>query len=204
MDVGDKHRGRDEFMEILKMTADQLGIKDLMMQILRLYREMQNLLVSADDLMAAKSWTPFNSVCITGSNSLDQPDQWFAQAAHRLYRSGAPEHASALSYIAILLFDSGKPDALPQPLVTGGWMDYGQNGKISDYYYWYARFHSWMPDASNDGVVHRVESNHWPKWKLPFERIATLAVPLAEVTSTHELNQRIVGPLLADIGTAAT
>ena len=184
------------------MSEDGRGMNELMAQVLRLYRETQALLVSADDLMTDKSWASVNNTCITGSNSLDQPEQWFAQTAHRFYRHSGPERSGILSYVSVLLFDSDKPDLLAEPLLTAGWMDYGSDGDLDNYDYWYSRFHIWMPDPSDDGVARSVGSNNWPKWKLPFEKISTLAVPLVEVTTTDTLNERIVTPLLADIGSS--
>lgn len=155
------------------------------------------LLSTADDLMNTHSWKPTTNVCITGSNSLEQPENWFAQTAHRFYKSEAPEYTSFLAFISILFCDTAQPAHVPEPILTGGWFDYGAAGDVDKHWYSYARFHIWMPDARTDGIVRSTESSTWPKWKLPFSRLTTLAIPLVDVSTADVLKRRVVTPLVA-------
>src|SRR5262245_61283959 len=129
------------------MSTDPTGINSLMSQVARLFRELQTLLVSADDLMAAKSWSADGNTCNTGSNSISRPTKWLPTEVHRFYLT--KNSPTVLCYIAAMLYPAEKRSLLPQPLLTAGWIKY-PTSQIQ-YKYWYCLFHTWMPGRDDQG-----------------------------------------------------
>jgi len=156
--------------------------------------------------MEKSDWTPINNVAVTGSNAVYKPTEWLPTVAHRFYIHLAPAKAHLITFVSAILWEREDIEGIrfTEPLATAGCLDYGVgNPHKENYWYSWAQFHTWMPGRHDDGKSITSLASHWPKWKLPFQSVSTLAVPLIALGNAEDLSTRIVNPLLKLVDDAA-
>lgn len=176
-------------------------------EIRTLSTQLADLLGAADKLMADDSWeraTAQNVAYDSSSQSLDQPKKWFPYQVFRFYRQ---TDGFVIAFVSLLLDHDRKAEhKINEPLVTAGWFEFTSEAPISvaNDKLWWARFHGYMKDRRDDGSIMRVcprlewSGDYRLDW-YPFERACSLGVPLAEISSAAQLQERVVNPLLAGI-----
>jgi hypothetical protein len=178
--------------------------------------QLANLLAAADELMDADGWelaTSQNIAFTAQSASLAKPQQWFLNEAFRFYRK--PNDSRINAMVSILLDShTGGDYELTEPLITAGWLRRAADTRpaaVGSESWWYSRAHGYAPAGTAYGAVARLEPRlAWPKefesrpeW-YAFDRVDTFAAPLAAITSTEALEERIVRPLLSLVGPLLT
>jgi hypothetical protein len=158
-----------------------------------------------DKLMAEESWeraTAQNIAHGSSSQSLDLPRKWFPYEVFRFYRQ---EEGHVIAFISVLLDDDRKGDyKLDEPLITAGWFEFPSVAPsvVPSDKLWWARFHGYMKNRRDDGTLMQVSprrdwvADYREDW-YPFERACSIGMPLAEITSTAQLQERVTKPLLA-------
>jgi hypothetical protein len=157
------------------------------------------LLRTADEQMAKADWSTESNYALSElSYSILNPTQWIPINAFRFYRH--KDYPNRLAYVSALLDDHwDRGYTIKEPLVTAGFLDYGQ-AKISDDQNWYARYYGHL---SKD---HALKADGQPfgfdKAMLPtnlqgkFESGKVFAVPLVSITNANDVESQITGKLL--------
>jgi hypothetical protein len=186
------------------MTTTGEELLSFVREIRRFSSQLASLLGTADKLMSEAGWelaTSQNVALANPSASLDKPRKWFPNVVFRFYA----ESPRALTFISALLDSDAKGEyQLTEPLITAGWFQFAEAApeKIASNRWWWSRFHGYMPKRIDDGSICSVEPKvAWPKdftqdW-YPFERASTFGLPLAEMTATESLEERVIGRLLS-------
>lgn len=185
------------------MNDDGKNANVLIKQMNRLYAEISSLLQTADKLMLREHWqSKSGSTAVQWSNQIACSNQWIPQDIFRFYSKNDSEHI--LAYIAVILFDRDDDDKLSEPLLSGGWLDYGKGNKITDWEYWYAHLHVYQEKFENDGQIRPICKNLFNDDLLKRKILAahSLAVPLMDITSSTLLESKIARPLIDGIETS--
>lgn len=167
------------------------------------------LLTEANELMKGAGWehiwkfTPVIQVCtkLDDDATCWLPDTFFC------YYENNDSHL--LPFIAVLVddlyADDYDPDRVTEPLITAGWLGYpsGTNAKDEwdkDYGVHYS--HLWMKDRRDDGTFCSGEARDvWEDDETEAGvTISTFAVPLDQIESSDDLEEKVVRPLLDRIG----
>jgi len=171
-------------------------------QFRKLYREIGRLLEHADEQMAAQGWEARGNQCVSGSRSLEVPQEWLPVSIFRLYY--AEKQKNLLGFISVIIDDPEAKGRISEPLISAGWCDYGTGKQANQALLWgWAHCHVEQPHRVDDGTVVIEESKEWlepERWDVV--RYGSLALPLVSVTTAEDLRNRIVKPLLAGIDKA--
>ena len=174
-------------------------------EIRALSKQLADLLGAADKLMVEEGWeraTAQNIAHGSSSQSLDLPKKWFPYEVFRFYRQ---EEGRVIAFISVLLDHDRKGEyKLDEPLITAGWFEFLSTAPsvVPSDKLWWARFHGYMKNRRDDGTLMQVSprqdwgTDYRADW-YPYERAYSLGVPLAEITSAAQLQERVVKPLLA-------
>lgn len=184
------------------MTDLSKNIVDAFEQLRSFCRELSLLLTTADSLMNKAGWEPKASSTITAENSagISYPDRWLPSCFFRYYKHTEMSHV--LAFISVIVADSDRKVAVPQAIITGGWVDYGEGNPIpSGWSFWFARWHLWMPDGNTEGRLcssdPREEWNHTPPEGI--QTASTFGYLLEEITGPADLEEKIVQRLASEI-----
>ena len=163
-------------------------------------KDVSLLLMSADGLMLESGWRPFPRIGVLGARSfsVDQSQWWLPLEFVRYYESS--DFKNLLPYIVILVDDIENNVALDEALLSAGILDYGANGTVADWGYWFSHWHLWMPNRKDDGTLCFEDPRQtWGKEKPPqgIVKVTTFAYPLEDITSSESLNQKVIRPLIS-------
>jgi len=185
---------------------DKTSTKVLFENLARLYKQSQLLLMDADRFMGESGWESTNIVAPSGfSYSLNSPERWYARWAVRFYTPTTPESndptIDEVLFVSIH-FASDQKGSLPtdvdEPVVSAGRLKYKKPmtakaaSKNYDYYmckYWFFG----QPHPELEGWRQTVGS----KFSENLEGSETFIVPLFDITSSKELKELVIDPLLA-------
>jgi len=177
------------------MTDQGKVIQDCVSNLIGLYRELQTLLVSADELVSADKWLPFNRYAASHGKTLDSPERWLAQYVFRFYHRPETKPDRIMLYLSAILFDSGNPTRIKEPILTAGWVEFGIRAHPDNFPWEDLALHLDIPGAANDGIVMTHDTASIGK-RRKFSKFGTLAVPLVEIDTADALKQRVIAPLL--------
>ena len=118
-----------------------------------------------------------------------------------------------LSFISVIFYDRDRDGLVEEPLLCGGWFDYGKGNKFTDndYDYPFALCHIKMSKRRDDGslisegtqsaqkILKDLTAQKGYNIKVKVKRMSTLAVPLITITKADELKERVIAPLLDGI-----
>jgi hypothetical protein len=190
-------------MEVEPMSTHGRELLAFVQEIRTLSTQLADLLGAADKLMAEESWeraTAQNIAHGSSSQSLDQPKKWFPYEVFRFYRQ---EEGHAIAFVSVLLdHDRKREYKIDEPLMTAGWFEFASTAPnvVPSDKLWWARFHGYMKDRCDDGTLMQVsprrdwEAYYRADW-YPFDRACSLGMPLAEITNTAQLQERVMKPL---------
>jgi len=185
---------------------EKTSTKVLFENLARLYKQSQLLLMDADRFMGESGWESTNIVAPSGfSYSLNTPERWYARWAVRFYKPTTPElNDSIIDQVLFVSihFASDQKGSLPtdvdEPVVSAGRLKYKKPmtaktaSKNYDYYmckYWFYG----EPHPELEGWRRTIGS----KFSENLEGSETFIVPLFHITSSKELKELVIEPLLA-------
>ena len=198
------HRGieQNRKLELQKMTDQGKAIQDCVSNLILLYRELQTLLISADELMAAERWVPLSTSVTSHGKNLDSPERWLAQYVFRFYHRPKQGHDHVMLYLSAVLYDSGNPTRITEPILTAGWVEFKSPADPLKFQWEDLQLHLDIPGSACDGVVMTHDTASMGK-RREFNKFGTLAVPLVEIDTADTLKQRVIAPLLDRVNAVA-
>jgi hypothetical protein len=181
------------------VSNDGQNILKLVKQMRKLCEQVAMLLRTVDEQMSKAGWNTESNYALSElSYSILNPTQWIPINAFQFYRH--KDYSNRLAYVSALLDDHWDREyTTAEPLVTAGFLDYGQV-KISDDENWYARYYGHLSKDHNlkaDG-----QPFHFDKAMLPpnlqgkFENGKVFAVPLVPITNADDVRSQITSKLL--------
>ncbi len=182
------------------MNENGENTNNLIKQMARLYAEISLLLRTADKMMLDKDWEPAaGNTALQGSRNIDAPNYWIPQDVFRFYSNN--NHEQILAYIAVTIFHRDNESKLEEPLLTCGWLDYGNGNKLATWDYWYAHIHLYQKKFEIDGKMRPIDAAFFEKElrKKNIHSAYSLAVPLMDITGTGSLDTKIIKPLIAEV-----
>lgn len=163
------------------------------------------LLTKANELMKEGGWdhiwrrTPVLEIC----DDLDDPNCWLPDTFFCYYEQ---TDSHILPFIVVLVddlcSDDYEPDRVKEALISAGWLEYaaGTNARDEwdkDLAVHYS--HLWMKDRRDDGTSCSGDARDvWENDEIEAGtvKVTTFALPLGEISTTDELDEKIVQPLL--------
>lgn len=178
------------------MSKDGENAILLVRQMRILYEEISLLLQTADKYMSKEGWkSKSGNTAVTWSYHLAYPGYWIPQDIFRFYMKDGFEHL--LPFIAVILFDRNDDNKITEPLLTGGWFDYGAGDDCSGWEYGHAHFHVDQDNFQTDGELRPMILKNPDKYK--FKKAFSLALPLMDITDSQSLLDSTVKPILKRI-----
>lgn len=171
-------------------------------QLRKLNREIGRLLEHADEQMAGQGWEARGNQCVSGSRSLEAPQEWLPVVIFRLYY--VAKQKNLLGFVSVIIDDHDAKGRIVEPLISAGWCDYGTGKEANPGLLWrWADCHVEQTRRVDDGTVLIEEDKKWlePE-RFDVVRYGSLALPLVAITTAEELKNRIIKPLLAGIDKA--
>lgn len=166
-------------------------------QMRRIFEQIGALLFTADGLMGKQGWdTTGNTAVAYSSASIHLPEQWMPREVFRFYKKD--DSPDTLLFICVLLETRSEYEfELKQSLITAGCFRYGRGEAADKLEYRWARFHGFMPERTDEGAVHCVNSaTQWPGEAYPFEQVCTFGLPLASISDSRDLDNNVIKKLL--------
>lgn len=178
------------------MSAPGDGITTALRSTADFFESLANLLQSAAAQMAPAGWKPLNNTALYGgSASILNPRQWLPQDAFRLMALAG--NTDLLAFISVLLDDYNDPAAVPQPLLSAGWLDFSPGAFDTRYVNTFSRIFLALDDQRADGVLRPAAPERIDRGQRHgMSQAWVLALPLVEISSAEVLEQRVVSPLL--------
>lgn len=178
------------------MSEMSKEILKLMKQTRKVFEQVGALLSTVDGLMGEAAWDTANT-CLSGSSaSINLPKQWMPYETFRFYKK--EDSPNLLLFVCVLLDERDDYESeIGQSLITAGSFHFGEGDKWEYLEYWWSRFHGYMPERTDDGVVHHADPKiEWPNESYLFDSVSTFAWPLASIANTSDLKEKIIEPLL--------
>lgn len=161
------------------------------------HTEVATMLGAADAIFAEHGWSDkAGSRCQSDkSSSLHSPLYWLPRDMFRFYEKKATPNR--LAFLSLLVDECDGEAELDQSLLSAGILDYGDKNKEgNEYEYWYARWHLYVDDRTDDG---KLCTGGYEDAPARIKRAVTLALPLDEITGSDALKSRVVVPLLESL-----
>ena len=177
------------------MSEMSKEVLKLMKQSRKIFEQIGTMLSTVDGLMGEAAWDTAN-ICLSGySASINLPKQWMPYEIFRFYNK--EDSPNLLLFVCVLLDERDEYESeLGQSLITAGAFHFAE-GRKYDLQYWWSRFHGYMPERTDDGVIHYADPKiQWPDENYLFEGVSTFAWPLTSIVNTADLKEKIIEPLL--------
>jgi len=102
-------------------------------------------------------------------------------------------------FICVILGDAYRDDLVNEPLVSGVLVDYGAGNEAGkNWEYWYAGFHKYMKNKTNDGTVFdEVDEDLLGREDLSGLFVQSFAYPLTTMHNAETLNDKVIEKLKA-------
>ena len=161
----------------------------------RTYLENIGKLLSTAEAMMEKhgyeTWG--NTACSGGSKSIEWPNYWFPQDAFRFLTH---KNGRILVVISAILDDMDSPDSLKQPLVSAAWFKYGK--KVGNKWsYDLSRIILSVQEYDLDGTMNAIPAEITAEFSSSVKILSSqaLAVPLVNIQSERDIEEKIISPL---------
>lgn len=181
------------------MTTEGRNIYQAVDQVRTLCAEIALLLSTAETFLVHADWVPVKvPPAAGGSTSMEYPRRWVPESVHRFLKHA--EHKGLLAFVSVVLENLDQPSLLEEPLVSAGWIDFGDSVPS----WWYpdmSRWHLYNFKGSSDGTANVFTPNEkfGRKAREEVHRACTLGVPLVAISNADALEERIIRPLLASL-----
>ncbi len=187
------------------MTGEGESLHLLMKNLRDLCHQLSDLMATTTKLLRSHKWTGTERSWFKHtSKKLGNPDSWFPREVGQFYRSS--EYPTVLAFVSVLLDDPtdryAEYQGVSEPLLTAGWYEYDKRNTLRrDKEYWYLWLHAYHKKRTDNGKIHRLSSSHqdWEDENIAWRKARSFAFPLTTFTSTRDLQERIVQPLLDGI-----
>ena len=186
------------------MTSPGAGLVQLMRDVRRLFQETSLLLETADQLMKKSEWILETNQCVSVTTVPGSAAYWLPQCAFRFYKNEHYQHV--LAFVSVVFDDSDNDRLVVEPLLTGGWFGFKRGTRVARQSYEFddAFTHIYQVPRRDDGtLVSNNPQDLFPDYKDQAESVTTLGIPLLEVTTSDQLKNRLIVPLLAGIESRA-
>lgn len=192
----------DEGKEILKSTRK---FRNYLKDIGRLLSTIEEKLIELE-----YEAVPDKTACAGGSASIEYPDYWFPHEAFRFFKHKNYNHI--LAVISVIIEDLGEPDSFTQPILSAIWFDYGQGNEVkvkpvqkpaknararNAWMYKFSRsiLDLKQPDLGGNMI------DIFPELDEKFEKFGilssqALALPLVDIQSGRDIDEKIIRPLI--------
>jgi len=167
-------------------------IIDSIRQVKNIYKQIADLLQTADALMSEAKWESCGNIAVYGSAAIYNPKQWLPSAPVRAY---ACNSKPAETKILTVLLDDEKNKNFDDPLVIATTLhatSYEGPTPVwhfEDCTWWYLH----RPDQSKNSELQSFNPRDiCPEEKRELESIQVFAVPLVDVTEGEALNNYII------------
>ena len=163
------------------------------------------MLKTADGMMEDGDWTPINKRAVSRtSQAIGEPDSWLPTEFFRYYEH--EDYPNLLPFVAVSLHDPEVENetVINEALISAGFVEFeeGTEYALGDWY-WVCRSHLFMGDEEgdrkDDGARYSINP-HEKEWSprdwIGAKKVNTFAHPLDVITSSEDLKQKIVQPLL--------
>ena len=163
--------------------------------------DVSKLLQVATARMADKGWCPTQPTAVfESSRAIDRPNVWLPYEFCRFY--ACPQVPELVCFVAVNI---GYPkDAFPMinALLSAGCITFDSKQKCVETSHWMARWHLFMDDRTDNGMIFRDEPpKAWKAeegWPPPagIIKVETFAYPLVEIKDGETLAEKIIAPLM--------
>ncbi len=142
--------------------------------------------------------------------SIEKPQKWLPQAVFRFLQHKENEHI--LVGISVIIDDLNEPESFEQPMISVLWFDYGKgnvikkgeerNSKI-DGNTWVYKFSKLILDLKNTNLEDKM-TDIFPELeeylgKFGILASQALAVPLVNIRSERNIEEKIISPLVVSL-----
>ena len=178
------------------MSDDGKQILESTRNFRRFLENVGKLLSTAEAMMKKHGYKSYgNTACSGGSNSIDWPNYWVPQDAFRFLTH---KNGRILVVIAAILDDIKNSDSLEQPLVSAAWFKYRK--EVGAWEWYFSRIILSVPNYRRDGKMMDVppETEIIGSYKILSSQ--ALAVPLVNIQSERDIEEKIISPLVESLG----
>lgn len=180
------------------MSDDGKQILESTRNFRRFLENVGKLLSTAEAMMKKHGYESYGKTsCSGGSNSIDWPNYWFPQEAFRFLKH---KNGRILVVISAILDDINSPDSLTQPLVSAAWFKYGE--EVGDKWsYNLSRIILKVQEYSLDGIMNAIPAEITSEISSSVEISSSqaLAVPLVNIQSERDIEEKIIFPVVASL-----
>lgn len=139
-------------------------------------------------------------------SSANNSETWVPQDAFRFFIH--KENSNILAVISVIIDDIHKPDSFTQPFVSAAWFDCGKGNSVGNNWgYVLSRAILCLQNFSLDGKMtdlppdliedYKRLKNH--SFSLEIVSSQALAVPLVDIQTEHDVEERIIKPLVESL-----
>ena len=135
-----------------------------------------------------------NTASVGVSNSIEWPKKWIPRDAFRFFTHN---NGRILVVISVILDDIEYPNSLGQPLVSAAWFKYRK--EVGDWKWKFSRIILNGQEYSLDGKMMDVppETEIMGEYKILSSQ--ALAVPLVDIQSERDIEEKIISPLVESL-----
>lgn len=181
------------------MSNDGTAINEIFIQARKFLGEVGKLLMTADDLMSKKGWTPEDYKIISTAGKVEKADEWIPEFATRFYSNDKLPLVTAYVSIAFDFYDlDGRATVkrLAQPMLSYGGL-YFATKKDINWWPWHGTMHYYRENYPIDGSFIKFEPNKiMAQSCCPATRIVSAARPLVSITKPDDLTGMCIDPLV--------
>ena len=151
---------------------------------------------------------PDSTAFAGGTVSIEKPKQWLLQDAFRFFKHKNNSHI--LAVVSVIIDDLNELDSFIQPIVSALWFNYGKGNEVKKKPVQKATKNGWMYkfsrtvlDLKNPDLEGKMIDIH-PELEKYFEKFGilssqALAVPLVDIRSERDIEEKIISPLVKSL-----
>ena len=139
-----------------------------------------------------------NTACEGVSRSIGWPGYWFPQDAFRFLKHRENDHI--LVVVSVIMDDLENPNSIDQPIISAAWFNYGE--KVGgNWSYKLSRIILSLQQFSLEGKMVDISPESLKDFSNSLEILSSqvLAVPLVDIQSEHDIEEKVVKPLIESI-----
>ena len=151
---------------------------------------------------------PDSTVFAGGTTSIEKPKQWLLQDAFRFFKHKNNSHI--LAAVSVIIDDLNELDSFSQPMVSALWFNYGKGNEVKKKpvqkpakYGWMYKFSRTILDLKNPDLEGKM-IDIYPELGKHFEKFGilssqALAVPLVDIRSERDIEEKVISPLVESL-----
>ena len=184
------------------MTDATLNVKKAVDSLRDVTGQIALLLKTADGLMDEHGWGIRLRNCVSGSSGIDGSFEWVPGYFFRTYSND--DYPLITAYVCVILAApwKGEEKFVTVPLISVCWCYWGNSKKPStELLAGWAPCHIWTEKRKDDGTIIFCDvKKQFPKdFKNGTSEFYSLALPLADIASSADLDSKIIKPFVAGV-----